>query len=307
MASITAKKSTNVLKTAGLYALRLQYLLGSWLAPGVTIAAASRLFCTPHPGSDRRGPVIAAGMVRSSFTVDGRQLAIYRWGDPSSQSYVLFSHGWASHAARILPWVAPLRAAGYAVVAFDQPAHGDSEGELATLPDFTRALLAIGAHHGPASAVIGHSLGSAAAMLALVRGLRAERAILIAPAADPVAAAQRFARYVWMRETLCGRMSEGFRARLGIGFEEQQAHRNVHQLGCPALIVHDANDVVVPWEEGERYARLWPRSRLLTTLGLGHSRIVGDPGIIDAGMRFLRGEIVGERVVSSPNLPLGVA
>src|SRR5688500_12369052 len=126
MASTTATKSTNVLKTAGLYALRLQYLLGSWLAPGVTVAAASRLFCTPHPGSGRRGAVVAEGVVRSSFTVDGRQLAIYQWGDPASEPYVLFSHGWASHAARILPWVARLRAAGYAVVAFDQPAHGES-------------------------------------------------------------------------------------------------------------------------------------------------------------------------------------
>jgi pimeloyl-ACP methyl ester carboxylesterase len=144
-------------------------------------------------------------------------------------------------------------------------------------------------------------------MLALVQGLRAERVILIAPAADPVAAAERFARFVWMHETLCNRMSEGFRARLGIGFEEQQAHRNVHQLGCPALIVHDANDQVVPWEEGERYARLWPRSRLLTTVGLGHSRIVGDPDVVDSGLRFLRGQSVGERVVSSSNLPLGFA
>jgi len=31
------------------------------------------------------------------------------------------------------------------------------------------------------------------------------------------------------------------------------------------------------------------------------------PATIDAGLRFLRGESVGERVVSSPNLPFGVA
>ena len=36
-------------------------------------------------------------------------------------------------------------------------------------------------------AVIGHSLGGAAAGLALARGLQADRAVLLAPAADPVA------------------------------------------------------------------------------------------------------------------------
>ena len=63
----------------------------------------------------------------------------------------------------------------------------------------------------------------------------------------------------------------------------------------------------VPWEEGERYARLWPDARLLTTTGLGHHRIAGDATVIDATLRFLRGEAVGERVVSSPNLPFGFA
>jgi len=63
----------------------------------------------------------------------------------------------------------------------------------------------------------------------------------------------------------------------------------------------------VPWEEGESYARHWPGARLLSTSGLGHSRIVNDAATIDAGLRFLRGEVVGERVTSSPNLPFGVA
>ena len=51
--------------------------------------------------------------------------------------------------------------------------------------------------------------------------------------------------------------------------------------------------------------RLWPGARLLSTTGLGHHRIAGDATVIDAALRFLRGEAVGERVVSSPNLTFG--
>jgi hypothetical protein len=72
-------------------------------------------------------------------------------------------------------------------------------------------------------------------------------------------------------------------------------------------VIHDLDDREVPWEEGESYARHWPSARLLSTEGLGHSRIVNDPATLDAGLRFLRGETVGERVVSSRNLPFGVA
>ena len=53
--------------------------------------------------------------------------------------------------------------------------------------------------------------------------------------------------------------------------------------------------------------RFWHDSRLLSTQGLGHNRIADDQGVIDAALRFLRGETVGERVVSSPNLPYGFA
>ena len=46
---------------------------------------------------------------------------------------------------------------------------------------------------------------------------------------------------------------------------------------------------------------------MISTRGCGHNRIADDPGVIAATLRFLRGEAVGERVVSSPNLPFGLA
>jgi len=135
----------------------------------------------------------------------------------------------------------------------------------------------------------------------------AERAILIAPSADPVAAAFRFAQLVGLPGRLCRRMIDGFERRIGMGFADFQAHRNAPRIARPALIVHDLDDREVPWSEGERYARFWADSRLLSTRGLGHNRIADDAGVIAAALRFLHGEPVGERVVSSPNLPFGFA
>lgn len=57
--------------------------------------------------------------------------------------------------------------------------------------------------------MIGHSLGGAAAMPAIVRALRAERAVRVAPAADPAAAAHRSARTVGPGRGLCERMRAG--------------------------------------------------------------------------------------------------
>jgi pimeloyl-ACP methyl ester carboxylesterase len=160
---------------------------------------------------------------------------------------------------------------------------------------------------GPAAAVIGHSLGGAAAGLALARGLQADRAVLLAPAADPVDAGRRFARQVGLAEHLRRGMFELFEARLPIHFEDLMAERNAPAINRPALIVHDLEDREVPWCEGERWARHWRGARLLDTRGLGHHRILGDPMVLDAILRFLGGDAVGDRLVSSPNLPYGVA
>ena len=308
MYPLIAKISTTVRNIVQLYGLRLGFLLGSRVAPQATLRWAARVFCTPLASSRSRALSAPTRQAREvAIQVDGHAVTTYVWGDPTTQPYVLFAHGWSSHGTRIAAWLPRLHAEGYAVVAFDQPAHGRSPGQLATLPDFTRHLLAVGAHYGPAAAVVGHSLGGAATANALSRGLQARRAVLIAPAADPVAAAERFADVMWIGRNLVQRMFAYFESRIGITFDEQQAHHTAPVIGRPALIVHDLEDRDVPWCEGERYARYWPDSRLLTTRGLGHRRVLDDATVVDAVLRFLRGEAVGDRLVSTPNLPFGLA
>ena len=308
MSSRTTTISTIVRNAVPLFALRLQFLVGGLVAPEAVARRAGKLFSSPFASSRARAlSAPTLGAREAELDVDGTRLHTYAWGDPHQQPYVLFAHGWSSHGTRFQPWVARLRAAGYAVLAFDQPAHGRSSGTQSHLPEFACTLFAVVRRHGPAAAVIGHSLGGAAVAVALARGLLADRAILIAPAADPVDATLRFGRLLRLPERICRRMIARFEATIGIAFEDLQAHRNAPWIGCPALVVHDLEDREVPWHEGERYARLWPDARLVNTRGLGHNRIVDDAGVIATSLAFLRGEPVGERVVSSPNLPYGFA
>lgn len=300
--------STTVRTNMTLLGLRIGLGLEARLRPERATELAARLFTTPLSSSRRRAVSAPdTGAIEERLAVDGLELALYRWGDPATTPYVLFSHGWSSHGTRIAPWVASLTAAGYAVVAFDQAGHGKSGGDRTTLPDFACHLMAVAHRFGPAAAVIGHSLGGAATAVALARGMAAERAVLIAPAADPLAAMERFSRFVWLGTDFGARMAAFFERTTRVPIDSLQAHRNAPLIGHPALIVHDLEDREVPWHEGERYARLWPGARMISTRGCGHNRIADDPGVIAAALRFLRGEAVGERVVSSQNLPFGLA
>jgi pimeloyl-ACP methyl ester carboxylesterase len=290
-------------------AVRVGFALGSRLAPARTVEQAVRLFVTPFASSRTRAQRAQPDqdMVQGELDIAGQRIATYVWGDPARQPYVLLVHGWSSFGLRYLPWVESLRGMGYALVAFDQPGHGKSGGRHCSLPDFVNTVREVGRHFGNAALTIAHSLGGTAATLAQGDAWHAEKIILIAPAADPVAATQRFTRFVRLGEHLRGRLHDSLEGMTGINIHELQVHPHLHSLGQPALIVHDLDDHDVPWAEGERYARHWRGSRLLTTQGLGHHHVLDAPEVIEASLAFLRGEVVGERVVSSPNLPFGYA
>jgi pimeloyl-ACP methyl ester carboxylesterase len=300
---------STVIDRLKLTTVRTSFAVGGRIAPKRTVHRAARLFATPYASSRSRAQATQgdADMQRGELQVNGETIATYVWGDPSTQPYALLAHGWSSFGLRFLPWVARLRTRGFAVVTFDQPGHGHSSGKLCTLPEFITTIRAIGERYGNAALAVGHSLGGAAVTLAQDETWHADRLILVAPAADMKAAASRFFRFVHLGEHLYQPFYDWLLRRTGISVEQLQVHRRLPALGQPALIVHDLDDADVPWGEGERYAQFWPGSRLFTTQGLGHRRVLDAPEVIDAALAFVRGESVGERVVGSPNLPYGVA
>lgn len=302
------QKSTIVRKSLRLAALRASFAVGSWVMPRSTLQRGFRLFGTPLPGGRSKALAIepTGASIRTLAHGEAR-ITCYGWGDPEREPVALLAHGWSGHALQWLPWVEPLRRAGYAVVAFDQIAHGRSSGHRATLPMFADVLQRVAQCHRPPAALLAHSLGGAAAMIALANGLQAERTVLIAPAADPLEAAQRFGGLIGLASHLSARLFDEFESLTGLPVRGLQAHLNAPRIASPALIVHDLEDREVPWSEGERYARYWPQSRLLTTTGLGHRRILTDAQVIARAIAFLSGEPVGDRIVSTSNLPFGIA
>ena len=240
--------------------VRAAFALGGRLAPQRTVRRAAQLFATPFSSSRSRARAAQPdrSMRRGEKVIRGERIATYTWGDPARQPYVLLVHGWSSFGLRFLPWVAHLRALGYAVVAFDQPGHGVSSGRYCTLPDFVDTTNELGRRFGPAALAIGHSLGGAALVLAQDQAWQARKLILLAPAADMVAATDASSSWCIWASTCAPRSSPGTNATPASIRCDLQVHRHLPALGQPGLIVHDLDDRDVPWEEGERYARHWP-------------------------------------------------
>jgi pimeloyl-ACP methyl ester carboxylesterase len=278
----------------------VRFAAAALLAPGLAGAWAERLFLTPPRPRLEATPLDLID-ARASFLVHkARHIAAWEWGWKSREApAVLLAHGWGGHAAQMRAFVFPLLAAGYRVVAFDQPAHGLSEGRLTSLVDFADVLAAVAASHGPVHAVIAHSLGGAAAGFALARGLAVRNAVLVSPPSDVAGYSRRFARWHWIPEPVRRSMQAAIEERYGVRWEELEVERLAARISARALVIHDRDDSVVPWRHGQRVARAWPGARLLLTEGLGHGHILRDEAVARTAADFG----AGKSGVASPAAP----
>src|SRR5579859_3228409 len=158
----------------------------AWLPPSVAAGIAMKLFLTPPPPRplSAKARALLAG-ADDQFTVkletnlgqpETSQVHVWLWGRGPA---IYLLHGWGGRGAQWVSFVEPIVRAGFTAVVLDAPAHGDSTAPRTSILHFAAALAAVAESVGPARAVIGHSLGGAAAALAIRRGMPAERVVLI--------------------------------------------------------------------------------------------------------------------------------
>jgi pimeloyl-ACP methyl ester carboxylesterase len=186
-------------------------------------------------------------------------------------------------------FVEPLVAAGFRVVAFDQPGHGDSSGRHVALPDFVRAVEAIAHSHGPFVGAIGHSLGAAAIGLAVRRGLDLGRLVFVSAPASITEYAHSFARRIGIPPAIREAMRRRVERRYGMRFADIDRIEELARIGAPALLVHDPLDREVPFEHAERLVSRMPEARLVRTHGLGHYRLLRDAAVVAIASAFVAG------------------
>lgn len=90
----------------------------------------------------------------------------FKWG--RGECKILFTHGWGSKALDFSEIITALDETGnFEIIAFDAPGNGSSEGELSNLLLYVQAVKSVVLHYGRPDAVIGHSLGAMANVIAL--------------------------------------------------------------------------------------------------------------------------------------------
>ena len=239
----------------------------------------------------RRFPEAAAGKraadeaVRETLRFDGVAVVLYSWGEGPA---VLFVHGWSGRGSQVAAFIKPLNQAGYRVIAVDLPGHGEAPGKRTNILECAAVLQAVNKGYGPIHAVITHSFGGMVLAYALKQGMQVARVVCIAAPADAGFLLETFAQTLSMHKAVTDVMWRRLEQRFGGDFRQRiSTTNNVKGLGMPALIIHDEDDVGVPWQHGRMIADAWPGAQFMKTRGLGHGRILRDAETIRAAVEFI--------------------
>jgi pimeloyl-ACP methyl ester carboxylesterase len=251
----------------------------------IGVAEAARRFGEPPAPTAPRVPDVpdaTTERITLQVGVAMRELAVYRWRQGAGHPVALLAHGFGGSAAQLVGFVPGLLAAGFNVIAFDQPAHGFSPGRYAHLVEFSRNISAV-ARAFDARVVIAHSLGATATLLAHARGLPLERAVLIAPPGNVEHFATAFADHVGLPREQRPAMLTQVERDLGYPLHLLDV-RNVLSIaeGAPAqlLVMHDPADAEVPYAHARHLIERWPSARLQPLSGVGHLRVLRDDAAI---------------------------
>lgn len=217
------------------------------------------------------------------------ELAVTTWG--SMGPAVLLMHGWGGSRAQMTGFVDSLLFAGYRVVAYDQPAHGESGGKMTNLLEITPTMDLIARREGPFHAIIAHSFGTLITSYALVERDFPPPVRLVYFGAlnrlmDSLPRFQVLAR-------LPDEVMEGLISMLYENFERErlEAINNealTPRIDIPALMFHDVGDNVTPVEDSRAIARVWRSARLIETRGLNHRGALQSKSIQEQVVQFLK-------------------
>jgi hypothetical protein len=282
MASFSSLKSTIVRSLFGTLERAAPDLGARW---------AERLWLTlpRFRGTHRTAGLPLAETFR--VRVHDRHVSGRAWGTGPT---VYLVHGWGGASTQLDPFVRPLLATGHRVIAFDALSHGDSDPghhgpRRSTIPEMADALTAVVAKHGPAHAIIAHSLGCTATFFAMRAGLPVRRLVFLAPMTQPSPYTVLFAAALGFDERIRTRMEARAAQRVGRPWSDFDMPSQVGEVGrLPSLLlVHDPRDRETRYADSLALHKVWPHAELVTASDLGHWRILRDPMIIDHTVSFI--------------------
>lgn len=260
------------------------------ISPKLALQLALKIFFRPIPfkvPADERKWQKKASI--KTLSAKGMPFTLYRWRKKGPK--VLLVHGWSGRGTQFYKLIKRLLQNGYQPYAIDAPGHGKYPAKKTDLLKFIEAVEAVNRECGPFHALVGHSLGGVAIANAVIRGLHVQKLVVIGSPAFISNTVKDFCERIGAsprtEEALLDKLKEIY----GKDLHQYSLAEVAARLSVPGLIIHDTDDDDVQYSEALQTHQNWPGSRLITTTGLGHRRVLKDKNVIKKIIRFLDKDI----------------
>lgn len=218
------------------------------------------------------------------------ELAVTTWGDESNPK-VLLMHGWGGARAQMTGFVNLLLKAGYFVVAYDQPAHGESDGTLTNILEISPTMNLMQNQFGKFDVVIAHSFGTIITSYAITKiNFSAPKKLIYFGAFNRLLdALPRFQVLAKLPDELINGLRHMIEENFGKNVLNHIVNEElVKEINIPALVFHDRSDEVTPVEDSRAIANTWIHAQYIETNGLGHRGALQSKEVHEQVIKFLK-------------------
>ncbi|MFN4299425.1 MAG: alpha/beta fold hydrolase [Thermaurantimonas sp.] len=259
-------------------------------SPNLALKLALKIFFRPIPFNtppvERKWQHKA---LQKTLYVGNMPFTVYRWGKKGPK--VLLVHGWSGRGTQFYKLIKKLLKQGYQAFAVDAPGHGRYPAKKTDLLKFIQAVETVHSEYGPFYALVGHSLGGVAISNAIMRGVPAQKLVVIGSPALISNTVKDFCVRIGVSKKIEDALMKKLKEIYGDNIQQYSLAEVVTKLSIPGLIVHDTDDEDVNYSEAQIVHQNWPGSRLLTTSGLGHRKVLRDKHVNKKIIRFLEKDI----------------
>ena len=251
---------------------------------------AFHLFCTPQRKAMKKSAPVFDQAEKLRLHVNDTSVVGYRWNRHPTSKKCLIIHGFESSARNFERYISSMINQGYEVLAFDAPAHGESEGKQINVLIYKKMLEDIYKQFGPVDACIAHSFGGLAIALALEDLPHAHdmKIVLIAPATETSSSVDLLFDILQLN----GGIREEFdKLIVELGKKPLTWYsiaRALNNIKGKVLWVHDEEDQVTPFKDVKPIMEKKPANvAFLITKGFGHRRIYREEKVVERIVQFL--------------------
>ena len=228
----------------------------------------------------------------------GKTIQGWKWGEGPG---ILFVHGWNGRGIQFYKFFKSLRQAGFAIITFDAPGHGESTGRTSSYFEWTDTVRAIlnSSNGFNIRGIIAHSLGGSAVINALSKEKISVPTVLIAPAIKLKQILFNTFNLYGIPAIIYRKVIEEFEHRFRYTLKDDNPSNLIPEIDTDVLIVHDQQDETVPFMDSEEFAKILPRVMLHETDGLGHRKILTDYKIVELITEYVISRSITAQVQNS--------